>query len=90
MAPPAGAEYLYLRGKVAKNDGSPPGKLVLIEEQCAGGFPGTVATAGKSEEYLWRAESSFLGVDFPGLRLRECVLRAELPGYYSTALDLTG
>ena len=63
MAPPASAEYLYLRGKVAMDDGSPPGKLVSIEQVCVGRSPKIVATAGKSGEYFWRAEGDFLGLD---------------------------
>jgi tetratricopeptide (TPR) repeat protein len=63
MAPPVNAEYLYLRGKVARDDGSPPGKLVSIERLCIGRDPKIVATAGKSGEYLWRAEGDFMGLD---------------------------
>src|SRR5664279_2809396 len=98
VAPEASADTLYLRGKVAKNDGSPPGKLVQIEQLCDGRFPTVVATTGKSGEYLWRAQGDSLGLDVlkpvrtPGSRelgIRECVLRAELPGYDSTTLDLS-
>lgn len=63
MAPPASADTLYLRGKMAKNDGSPPGKLVQIEQLCDGRFPTVVATTGKSGDYLWRAQGDSLGLD---------------------------
>lgn len=99
MAPPVSAEYLYLRGKVAKADGSPPGKLVSIARHCAGIDPKIVATAGKSGEYLWRAEGDSLGLDVlkvsgphavqAGLGVGQCVLSAELSGYHSSTLDLT-
>jgi pimeloyl-ACP methyl ester carboxylesterase len=98
MAPPASADTLYLRGKMAKNDGSPPGKLVQIEQLCDGRFPTVVATTGKSGDYLWRAQGDSLGLDIlkpvrtsgsRELGIRECVLRAELPGYDSTILDLS-
>ena len=97
VAPPVSAEYLYLRGKVEKDDGSPPGRLVSIEQVCVGNSPKIVATAGKTGEFLWRAEGDSLGLDvlkvagphFAMLGVGQCVLRAELSGYHSSTLDLT-
>jgi VWFA-related protein len=63
IAPQASAETLFLRGKVVIEGGTPPGKLVSIEQRCTGRSPKIVATAGKSGEYLWRAEGSFLGLE---------------------------
>ena len=62
-APQASAETLFLRGKVELEGGAPPGRLVAIEQRCTGRSPKIVATAGKSGEYLWRAEGSFLGLE---------------------------
>ena len=112
MAFPVSAENLYLRGKVALDDGSPPGKMVSIERLCTGRDPRVVATAGKSGAYLWRTDGEFLGADIlsssewssggvitlgsdaagrpaPRIGAGECVLRAYLPGYRSSSIDLS-
>ena len=63
MAPPASAEVLFLRGKVAMEDGGPPGKLVSVTRFCSGAPSKIVASAsGKTGEYLWRAEDRDLGL----------------------------
>ena len=85
---PASADTLYLRGKVTLEDGSPPGKMVLIERACHGTSPTIVATAGKSGEYLWRAEGDSMGLDIFTMGVGECTLRAVLLGYRSTTIDL--
>ena len=63
IAPTANAQTLFLRGKVMLEGGAPPGKLVAIELGCTGRSPKIVATAGKSGEYLWRAEAGSLGLN---------------------------
>ena len=111
IATPAGAETLYLRGKVTLEGGAPPGKMVSIEQVCTGADTKIVATAPKSGDYLWRADGGFLGLDIfggsgtggasvsgkgfsgagtvtSGLGVGECVLRANLPGYRSTTIDI--
>ena len=63
MAPPASAEVLFLRGKVAMEDGGPPGKLVSVTRFCSGAPSKIVASAsGKTGEYLWRAQATDLGI----------------------------
>jgi Ca-activated chloride channel family protein len=101
MSPPMGAETLFLRGKVTREDGSPPGKAVSILLDCAGVDPRNVAIAGKSGDYLWRAEGDLLGVDAAKIGggvaggafvtnriVGACVLRADLSGFRSSTIDL--
>jgi VWFA-related protein len=59
----AGAENLYLRGKVTLADGSPPGRMVSIEQVCHGSGTKIIATAAKSGDYIWRTAGGPLGLD---------------------------
>src|SRR5215472_14479102 len=83
---PAAADTwtLILRGKVVMQDGSPPPKSVGIERLCSdsyGDAPGP--PTDKKGEYLWRME-----VD--PLKTRTCRIRANLPGYSSSEIDISG
>jgi VWFA-related protein len=67
MAPFAGAQPLFLRGKVTMEDGGPPGKLIAISRVCPGASSKIIATAsGKTGEYLWQAQTSDLGIGAVG------------------------
>jgi VWFA-related protein len=67
LAPPAGAQPLFLRGKVTMEDGGPPGKLVAVSRVCPGTGSKIIATAsGKTGEYLWQAQATDLGIGAVG------------------------
>jgi len=74
---------LIIRGKVTMQDGSPPPKTVGIERICSdiqGSAPGPITD--KKGEYLWR-------MDVDPMNTRACRLRANLPGYVSTEIDIS-
>jgi cytochrome c-type biogenesis protein CcmH/NrfG len=84
--PPAAADtwFLILQGKVVMTDGSPPPQSVGIERVCTdtyGSAPGPL-TDKKTGAYVWRME-----VD--PLYTRQCVLRATLKGYSSSAISIS-
>jgi VWFA-related protein len=92
---PAAAEMVIYRGKVVMEDGSPPGRSVVIQRTCQGMdqrlVEGTVSP--KTGDYFVRLEVSDFGEvfsnGFAGAGLLPCVLEAVAPGYVSTKIDLT-
>jgi len=75
---------VIIKGKVTMPDGSPPPKPVGIQRICSdltGSAPGPITNS--KGEYLWR-------MDVDPMRTRVCRLEATLPGYVSTAVDISG
>jgi cytochrome c-type biogenesis protein CcmH/NrfG len=88
VIPPARADtwFLILQGKVVMSDGSVPPQSVGIERYCTdsyGSAPGPL-TDKKTGQYVWRMEVDPIG------QTRQCVIRATLKGYVSTAVDISG
>ena len=80
---PGNVYPLIVRGKVMMHDGSPPPRPVSIQRECTdsiGSAPGPLTD--KKGEYLWR-------MDVDPMRTRVCRLEARLPGYVSTAVDIS-
>src|SRR5437660_12508129 len=74
---------LIIRGKVTMADGSPPPKSVGIQRICSdgqGSAPGPLTD--KKGEYLWR-------MDVDPMRTRVCRIESSLPGYASSAVDIS-
>jgi tetratricopeptide (TPR) repeat protein len=91
--PPAGATDLVLHGKVVMEDGSPPGKAVSIERQCLGAEArALVSTTNRKGEFTWHVAVNSFGVESLGSGFgfmgEVCFLKATLPGYESTTIDL--
>src|SRR5260370_34836076 len=85
---------LLLYGKVVMEDGSPPGHAVSIERQCLGAEArALVSTTNRKGEFTWHVVVNSFGVESLGsgfgFRGEVCFLKATLPGYESTTLDLT-
>src|SRR5262245_41419680 len=75
---------LILRGKVTMKDGAPPPKPVGIQRICTdiqGSAPGPLT--GKNGDYLWR-------MDVDPMRTRRCWLQAELAGFVSSRIEISG
>src|SRR5215470_4275224 len=75
---------LIVRGKVTMKDGSAPPKAVGVQPICSdmqGSAPGPLT--GKSGDYVWR-------MDVDPMRTRRCWLQAELAGYVSTRIEISG
>src|SRR5262249_6234248 len=75
---------LIVRGKVTMKDGAPPPKQVGIQRICSdeqGSAPGPLT--GKNGDYLWR-------MDVDPLRTRRCWLQAELAGFVSSRIEISG
>ena len=78
------AQPLIVRGKVTMQDGTPPPKPVGIQRICddiQGSAPGPLT--GKDGAYVWRME-----VD--PMRTRTCRLQADLAGYTSSSINISG
>ncbi len=85
VAQPAWADTttVIMQGNVVMPDGSPPPKTVGLEKVCSdyqGSAPGPIAD--KKGHYLWRQE-----LDFTNTRV--CFMRANLPGFTSTRIDIS-
>src|ERR1039458_7159448 len=92
---PASAEMISFHGKVLLEDGSPPGRLVVIQRVCEG-LDHSIregSASGKTGEYTVRLEvSDFGGVfsgNFNGFGNLPCALEAALGGYVSSRLDMS-
>ena len=89
---PAYGTDLLLHGKVVMEDGSPPGRSVSIERQCHGAIPALVTTTSRKGEFTWHVELSFFGIQSLGSGFGfigdVCYLKASLPGYESTRIEL--
>src|SRR5258706_1579690 len=90
---PALGTDLLLHGKVVMEDGSPPEHAVSIERQCHGAATTTlVATTNRKGEFTWHVAVNSFGVESLGSGFgfmgEVCFLKATLPGYESTAIDL--
>jgi len=91
---PVRAQEVLLSGRVVLEGGAAPGKPVGIEKVCAGLPDVLEAITNKKGEYIWRTELGSLGRLNTGVQIRggrvetQCVLRASLPGYVSTSIDL--
>jgi len=75
---------VILRGKVTLADGSPPPATVGIQRICSdyqGDAPGPITN--KKGEYIWQ-------MDFDNMKMRACRLEAQLKGYTSSAVDISG
>jgi Ca-activated chloride channel family protein len=87
-------DKVLFHGKVTLQDGSPPGKLVLIQRTCEGAdqsIPEGAASA-KTGEYLVSLRMNELGQIQSSLDMYAtlpCVLEAELKGYVSSKIDLS-
>src|ERR1022692_2592973 len=95
LARPAGADVVTFHGKVLLEDGSPPGRLVVIQRVCEG-LDHSIregSASGKTGEYTVRLEvSDFGGVfsgNFNGFGNLPCALEAVLGGYVSSRLDMS-
>ncbi|MDP8981525.1 MAG: hypothetical protein M3O35_13150, partial [Acidobacteriota bacterium] len=91
---PAGATDLLLHGKVVMDDGTPPGRAVSIERQCLGAEArALVATTNRKGEFTWHVTVNSFGVESLGSGFgfmgEVCFLKAALPGYESSQIDLT-
>ncbi len=91
------AETLFFRGRVLTENGQPPAGAVAIERACIGTPPVPQGlTNKKNGSYVWRAETDAFGnlaiATGNGLTSqieRQCILRASLPGYVSSIIDLS-
>jgi Tetratricopeptide repeat len=75
---------LIVRGKVTMKDGGPPPKQVGIQRICSdeqGSAPGPLTS--KNGDYLWR-------MDVDPMRTRRCWLQAELAGFVSSRIEISG
>jgi tetratricopeptide (TPR) repeat protein len=101
FAPHCVASSLILNGKVIMENGSAPGRAVSIERVCAGDKPEHIADTNAKGEYMWRATANRATTDFNHLTNgslgatvfantpREiCTIRATMPGYESTQLEV--
>ena len=92
---PAVADMVVIRGKVVMEDGSPPGRSVVILRTCQGMDHTLVegTASAKTGEYFVRLDVNDFGDvfsgGFAGAGMLPCVLEAVMPGYTSTKLDLT-
>ena len=82
---PAAADtyQVILRGTVVMKDGTPPPKSVGIQRICSdsyGDVPGPITN--KKGEFTWR-------MDVDNTRTRVCRLEATMPGYVSSAIDIS-
>jgi Flp pilus assembly protein TadD len=82
---PAAADTfeVILHGKVMMKDGSPPPHSVGIQRLCSdsyGDVPGPITN--KKGEFIWR-------MGFDNLLTRTCRIEATMPGYVSTAIDIS-
>src|ERR1035441_3187587 len=95
LARPAVADGVTFHGKVLLEDGSPPGRLVVIQRVCDGmEHPIREGSAsGKTGEFTVRLEvSDFGGVfsgNFNGFGMLPCALEATLDGFASSRLDMS-
>jgi cytochrome c-type biogenesis protein CcmH/NrfG len=77
-----GTAAIIMEGRVVMPDGTPPPKSVGLERQCTdiqGSEPGPITD--KKGHYVWSQRLS-------PATLRACVIRATLPGFISTTIDL--
>jgi Tfp pilus assembly protein PilF len=85
IQPAAADTYkVILRGSVVMKDGSPPPHSVGIQRICSdsyGDVPGPI-TDKKTGKFLWQ-------MDVDNLLTRVCRLEATMPGYVSTAIDIS-
>ncbi len=85
VQPAAADTYkVILRGSVVMKDGSPPPKSVGIQRICSdsyGDVPGPI-TDKKTGKFTWQ-------MDVDNLLTRVCRLEATMPGYVSTAIDIS-
>jgi Tetratricopeptide repeat len=75
---------LIVRGKVTMKDGAPPPKPVGVQRICSdiqGSAPGPVT--GKNGDYVWR-------MDVDPMRTRRCWLQADLAGFVSSRIEISG
>ena len=92
--PLAMGSVTMLRGKVVMEDGSPPPQTVGIERLCVELNPVHVSSTNKRGEYIWPVDldlvtlSSFSGST--AAPMASCFLKAEMKGYDSSSIDLTG
>jgi tetratricopeptide (TPR) repeat protein len=75
---------LIIRGKVTMLDGAPPPKRVGIQRICSdgqGSAPGPLTD--KNGDYVWP-------MDVDPMRTRRCWLQAELAGFVSSRIEISG
>ncbi len=87
------AQLSFARGTVTMEDGSVPPRSVLIQRYCGAGRVMVEATTNRKGEFVLRASQFESTGDWGGRSVSaagtlKCVLRAELPGYESSVLDL--
>ena len=92
---PGSAETVIFRGKVVLDDGSPPGRQVIVQRVCVG-LPQEMhegTASGKTGEYSVRLEVADFGGVFGGNEMGQaslpCILEASLGGFVSSRIDLS-
>jgi hypothetical protein len=97
--PVAANDVVYLRGQVRMQNGSPPGRSVVIALECAGADPVPETNAGKNGKFNLKVErddfnhvaralpATTLDVGDPA-EAGNCRLAAQLEGYDSSHIDL--
>ena len=101
MAPLAANDIVYLHGKVQLADGAAPGKSAVIQLTCSGSDPVRLTNSGKNGSFFIKVERddfNHVARSLPatttdvggGTPLNgRCLLRAEVKGYESSAVDFT-
>ena len=93
-------DIVYLRGHVQMQDGSAPGKSVVIQLSCKGADPVRLTTAGKKGDFNLKVERDDFNHIARSLPANAtdmsnatsysgpCAVKASLAGYDSTAINL--
>jgi len=88
---PGAAEMLNLRGRVVMEDGSQPGRAILVSRYCEGmdHIVQQVLASPKTGEYYIRLDVNRFGEVYTQMTNGGCHLEAESKGFVSTRVDLT-
>src|SRR5579883_1650202 len=99
--PLAANDLIYLHGKVQKEDGSAPGKSAVIQLSCRGADPVRLSNSGKNGSFYIKVERddfNHVARSLPATTTDvgggtaisgQCVLRADLPEYDSSTVDIS-
>ena len=94
-------DVVYLRGHVQMQDGSAPGRSVVIQLSCKGADPVRLTTAGKKGDFnmkVERDEFNHIARSLPANATDvsnatsyagPCTVKASLDGYESTGISLS-
>src|SRR5579883_2163524 len=85
------ADMLNLRGKVVMEDGSQPGRAILVSRYCEGldQLVQQVPASPKTGEYYIRLDVNLFGEVYTQMTNGGCYLEASAKGFMSTRVDLT-